>query len=120
MGITEKDREVYSWRQRLPGWAGWVYTFAAVFCLLMIPLRYTTGHGISRFTFLVLTTLGVPSTATLGTAVLLAFLALLCFSRKRIGVIILIALQTLHALLTLIGLLFDLDTPLTSSLTPLF
>lgn len=111
MRVTGKEKSDISWRQRVPAWLGWVYTIAALFCLVMIPLRYSGSRGFGRFTYLVLTMLGVPSTATLGAAVLLAFLALLCFSRKRIGVIVLIALHTLHALLSLTALLFSFSNP---------
>lgn len=111
MAVASKEKLNSSWRQRIPAWIGWVYTIAALFCLVMIPLRYTAGRGVGRFSYLVLTALGVPSTATLGTAVLLAFLALLCFSRKRIGVIVLIALHSLHALLCLVALIFSFTDP---------
>ena len=111
MRVAGKEKSNSSWRQRVPAWMGWIYTIAALFCLVMIPFRYAVGHHIGRFTYLVLTVLGVPSTATLGTAVLLAFLALLCFSRKRIGVIVLIALQALHGLLCLVALIFSLSDP---------
>lgn len=111
MRVAGKEKSHSSWRQRVPAWMGWIYTIAALFCLVMIPFRYAVGHRVGRFTYLVLTVLGVPSTATLGTAVLLAFLALLCFSRKRIGVIALIALHTLHALLSLVALIFSVSNP---------
>ena len=111
MRVAGKEKSHSSWRQRVPAWMGWIYTIAALFCLVMIPFRYAVGHHIGRFTYLVLTVLGVPSTATLGTAVLLAFLALLCFSRKRIGVIVLIALQALHGLLCLVALIFSFSDP---------
>lgn len=111
MVLASKEKLNSSWRQRVPAWIGWVYTIAALFCLVMIPLRYTAGSGFGQFSFLVLTTLGVPSTATLSTAVLLAFLGLLCFSRKRIGVIVLIALHALHALLYLVALIFSFSDP---------
>ncbi|MDU3274622.1 bifunctional lysylphosphatidylglycerol synthetase/lysine--tRNA ligase LysX, partial [Varibaculum cambriense] len=111
MQVAGKEKSHSSWRQRVPAWMGWIYTIAALFCLVMIPFRYAVGHHIGRFTYLVLTVLGVPSTATLGTAVLLAFLALLCFSRKRIGVIALIALHTLHALLSLVAIIFSVPNP---------
>ena len=111
MRVAGKEKSNSSWRQRVPAWMGWIYTIAALFCLVMIPFRYAVGHRVGRFTYLVLTVLGVPSTATLGTAVLLAFLALLCFSRKRIGVIALIALHTLHALLSLVALIFSVSNP---------
>ncbi|MDU1224331.1 bifunctional lysylphosphatidylglycerol synthetase/lysine--tRNA ligase LysX [Varibaculum cambriense] len=111
MRVAGKEKSHISWRQRVPAWMGWIYTIAALFCLVMIPFRYAVGHHIGRFTYLVLTVLGVPSTATLGTAVLLAFLALLCFSRKRIGVIALIALHTLHALLSLVAIIFSVPNP---------
>ena len=111
MRVAGKEKSHSSWRQRVPAWMGWIYTIAALFCLVMIPFRYAVGHHIGRFTYLVLTVLGVPSTATLGTAVLLAFLALLCFSRKRIGVIALIALHTLHALLSLVAIIFSVPNP---------
>ena len=119
MRVAGKEKSNSSWRQRVPAWMGWIYTIAALFCLVMIPFRYAVGHHIGRFTYLVLTVLGVPSTATLGTAVLLAFLALLCFSRKRIGVIVLIALQALHGLLCLVALIFsfsDSDFDLTDQI----
>ena len=111
MRVAGKEKSNSSWRQRVPAWMGWIYSIAALFCLVMIPFRYAVGHHIGRFTYLVLTVLGVPSTATLGTAVLLAFLALLCFSRKRIGVIVLIALQALHGLLCLVALIFSFSDP---------
>lgn len=111
MRVAGKEKSHSSWRQRVPAWMGWIYTIAALFCLVMIPFRYAVGHHIGRFTYLVLTVLGVPSTATLGTAVLLAFLALLCFSRKRIGAIVLIALQALHGLLCLVALIFSFSNP---------
>ena len=111
MRVAGKEKSHSSWRQRVPAWMGWIYTIAALFCLVMIPFRYAVGHHIGRFTYLVLTVLGVPSTATLGTAVLLAFLALLCFSRKRIGAIVLIALQALHGLLCLVALIFSFSDP---------
>ena len=111
MRVAGKEKSHSSWRQLVPAWMGWIYTIAALFCLVMIPFRYAVGHHIGRFTYLVLTVLGVPSTATLGTAVLLAFLALLCFSRKRIGAIALIALHTLHALLSLVALIFSVPNP---------
>lgn len=119
MRVAGKEKSNSSWRQRVPAWMGWIYSIAALFCLVMIPFRYAVGRHIGRFTYLVLTVLGVPSTATLGTAVLLAFLALLCFSRKRIGVIVLIALQALHGLLCLVALIFsfsDSDFDLTDQI----
>lgn len=111
MRVAGKEKSNSSWCQRVPAWMGWIYSIAALFCLVMIPFRYAVGHHIGRFTYLVLTVLGVPSTATLGTAVLLAFLALLCFSRKRIGVIVLIALHALHGLLCLVALIFSFSDP---------
>ena len=111
MRVAGKEKSHSSWRERVPAWMGWIYTIAALFCLVMIPFSYAVGHHIGRFIYLVLTVLGVPSAATLGTAVLLAFLALLCFSRKRIGAIVLIALQALHGLLCLVALIFSFSGP---------
>ena len=55
MRVSKKEKSDISWRQRVPAWLGWIYTIAVLFCLVMIPLRYSGGRGFGRFTYLVLT-----------------------------------------------------------------
>lgn len=108
MNASSKTKS--SWKQQVPVCAGWVYSLGAIFCLITIVLRYLFEFGFNRITVYILLTLGVPALPTLSTAVLLAFVALLCFMRKRLAVIVMIAMQSLMALLcllTLIVLWFD-------------
>ena len=58
MRVAGKEKSNSSWRQRVPAWMGWIYSIAALFCLVMIPFRYAVGRHIGRFTYLVLTVLG--------------------------------------------------------------
>ena len=97
MNASSKTKS--SWKQQVPVCAGWVYSLGAIFCLITIVLRYLFEFGFNRITVYILLTLGVPALPTLSTAVLLAFVALLCFMRKRLAVIVMIAMQSLMALL---------------------